>query len=150
MSGFSQNISKPRILKDSTGLTLFAFNETQVNIIIKSLKENGVNKKVINELENKINLMKEDIFLLNSVNDTLNSKNKKILEIKINLQQEVSIQKKIIDNLNKNNTDYELKVSELNTKIIEYVDKIKRKNRWITKLVISNVITATILVLVLL
>ena len=106
VSSFSQNISKPLIIKDSSGLILYAFNITQINTIIKTLKENDINKKVIIQLQNQIALLEEDNQLLSSENDSLKANIKNYYEIKINLDQQVLVQKKIIDSLNLNATDY--------------------------------------------
>ena len=148
VSSFSQNISKPLIIKDSSGLILYAFNITQINTIIKTLKENDINKKVIIQLQNQIALLEEDNQLLSSENDSLKANIKNYYEIKINLDQQVLVQKKIIDSLNLNATDYIDIENNYKNQISIYKQKIKRKNNTIIKLVATNVVTIVILVLV--
>lgn len=138
------------MLKDSTGLTLIAFNEEQVTIIIKELKEGKMNKRVISELEKQITLLKTSNKLLFDERDTLKAQIQTYIEIKMNLEGQVHIQQQKIDELNKNVEDY-IKIEENLKKEIEvYKGKIKRKNGWIAKLSITNAITAGILIIILL
>ena len=150
MSSFSRTISNPpRVIKDSSGATLYAFNTDQINTIIKKLKENDVNKKIIIQLQSEVALLKADNKLFSTVQDSLNQQVKTYLEIKINLEGEVSIKNNIIDSLNQNIVDYKLTDTNYNKEISDYKLKIKKKNGTIVKLVCINVATVVLLVLVL-
>lgn len=155
VSSFSQTslkeiTSKPRIIVDSTGITLTAFNEQQITYIIKELKISTLNKKVIKELEKQIELWRESNRLLTAERDTLKEQIQTYVEIKINLEGQVSIQQQKIDELNRNINDYKTIEENLKKEIEIYKDKIKRKNGWITKLAITNIVTATLLILIIL
>ncbi len=153
VSTFSQSISKeltskPKVIVDSTGITFLAFNEEQINTIIKELKKSDINKKIIIELEKKIDLMKKRDELQTKLNDSLNAQLKTFMKININLNGEISIQEKKIAELNKNIEDYKTIENNLKEEIEIYKGKIKRKNGMITKLIITNVITGVILILI--
>lgn len=150
VSAISQNISKPIIIKDSLGITLLAFNEKQVDIIIKSMKDAEFSNKVIVELQKKIKLENDRYNLIKSENDTLKKNIQSYTEIKINLEQQISIKTKIIDELNKNILDYTTIGDNLNKEIIIYKEKIKTKNRKIITLLTTNIITLTLTLTILL
>ncbi len=129
---------------------MLAFNESQVNDIIKGLKENNINKKLIKELENQIGLLKTNNDLLLSERDTLKTQIKTFIEIKINLDQQVSIKQQKIEELESIVGKYKNIETNLITEVSLLKEKIKKKNRWIGKLVTTNIITGAILLLILL
>jgi hypothetical protein len=147
VSAISQNISKPIIIKDSLGITLIAFNEKQVDIIIKTMKDAEFSNKVIVELQKKIKLENDRYNLTKNENDTLKKNIQTYIEIKLNLEQQISIKTKIIDELNKNIIDYNKIEENLNKEILIYKERIKTKNRKIITLLTTNIITLTILIL---
>ena len=154
VSAFSQTTllktNKPIIIKDSTGITLLAFTPKQVNVIIKSLKNGDMNKDIITDLQKELFLSKLNNTLFKSVNDSLNKQISSYIEIKINLEQQVSVKQKINEDLNKNVSDYILIEDNLNKEINIYKQTIKRKNRTILKLAITNIITLGLLLFVIL
>jgi uncharacterized coiled-coil protein SlyX len=141
--------TKPKIITDSSGLTLIAFNEEQITYIIKEFKTSSINKKLIKELENQIILWKKSNRLLTNERDTLKKQIKTYIEIKINLEGQIYIQEQKIDELSKNLEDYKTIENNLNIEIKTYKGKIKRKNGWITKLIITNIITTSLLIFIL-
>jgi chromosome segregation ATPase len=150
VSTFSQTISKPIVLKDSTGITLLAFNEEQVITIIKSLKENNINKKLIKELENQIGLLRTNNNLLLTERDTLKEQIKTFIEVKITLKEQVSVKQQKIEELESIIANYQEIETNLNTEVALLKDKIKKKNGWIGKLITTNIITGAILIFILL
>ena len=107
-----------------------------------------MNKKIVKELEKQINLLKSSNKLLLAERDTLKNQIDTYIEIKINLEQEVSVQQKIVEDLNKNIEDYVLIESNLRAEIEGYKQKIKHKNGTITKLIITNIVTVAIIVVI--
>ncbi len=127
-----------------------AFDEEQLNFIIKGLKEGGIDKKVVKELEKQAKLLKASNALLRTEVDTLKKQISTYIEIKINLEEQVSVKEQKIENLSKNIEDYILIENNLNEIIDGYKQKIKRKNGWIIKLVGTNVVTVGIILLIIL
>lgn len=144
---FSQNFSKPRIIKDSIGVTLYAFDENQINYIIKKLKEENLNNRLVNEMQKEINLLKLDNNTYKNLSDSLNTQIKTYTEIKINYDGQIQVYKKEIDILNKNIEDYKEIDNNFKEEIVDLKLKLKKKNGWIVKLVATNIITATLLIL---
>jgi hypothetical protein len=125
IASFSQSIYK---VKNDT---LLCFNKEQLKIIVNDLKQNNYNELLISELESKY-------ILLDSLNNVY-------LEIIINRDKKITIQEKIITDLNSNIEDYK----NLNIETEEkFKQKIKNKNNTIIKLVITNIITVAILLIV--
>ena len=120
-----------QIISEQDNIKLLCFNKEQLNIILKDLKENNYNKLLIRELETKY-------IQLDSLNNTY-------LEIIINRDNQISIQEKIITDLNLNIEDYKKINSE---QIKEFKKKIRKKNNTIIKLTITNIITVAILLIV--
>jgi hypothetical protein len=114
-------------------ITLLAFNKEQLNVIVRALKENDYNKELIAELETKIGL-------LDSLNNTY-------LEIIINKDNQIHIQELIISNQSDNINDMNILNQE---QIKQFKNKIKKKNKLITKLIITNVITVSLLIILIL
>lgn len=126
IASFSQSIYK---VKNDT---LLCFNKEQLKIIVNDLKQNNYNELLINELESKY-------ILLDSLNNVY-------LEIIINRDKQITIQEKIISDLNSNIEDYK----KLNIQTEEkYKQKIKKKNNTIIKLGVLNIITVAILIIAL-
>lgn len=128
----SFNASSQNILTDND-ITLLAFNKEQLNVIVRALKENDYNKELIAELETKIGL-------LDSLNNTY-------LEIIINKDNQIHIQELIISNQSDNINDMNILNQE---QIKQFKNKIKKKNKLITKLIITNVITVSLLIILIL
>jgi chromosome segregation ATPase len=115
----------------------------------QEFKTSSINKKLIKELENQIILWKKSNRLLTNERDTLKKQIKTYIEIKINLEGQIYIQEQKIDELSKNLEDYKTIENNLNIEIKTYKGKIKRKNGWITKLIITNIITTSLLIFIL-
>ena len=147
MSSFSKDISKPIVLKDSTGVTLIAFTEEHVNIIIKGLKEGGLNKKLVSELENKVSLLKYNNNLLLEKSDSLKKQIDTYIEIKINLKSQISVQEKSIEIYKANIEDYKKIESNLTTVVDNLNHKVVRKNKWIVRLALTNTLTVVLLII---
>lgn len=111
------------------------------------MKEAEFSNKVIVELQKQIKLENIRYNLIKSENDTLKKNIQNYIEIKINLEQQITIKTKIIDDLNKNISDYITIGDNLNKEILIYKEKIKTKNRKIITLLTTNIITLTILIL---
>lgn len=111
------------------------------------MKEAEFSNKVIVELQKQIKLENIRYNLIKSENDTLKKNIQNYIEIKINLEQQITIKTKIIDDLNKNISDYITIGDNLNKEILIYKEKIKTKNRKIITLLTTNIITLTILLL---
>lgn len=114
------------------------------------MKDAEFSNKVIVELQKKIKLENDRYNLIKSENDTLKKNIQSYTEIKINLEQQISIKTKIIDELNKNILDYTTIGDNLNKEIIIYKEKIKTKNRKIITLLTTNIITLTLTLTILL
>ncbi len=143
---FSQTISKPRIIKDSSGVKMYAFDEKQVDILIKGLIKYKDGQKMVNELNKQLLLFKQKNTLFSQTNDTLKSNIKKCLEITINQKNEISIKEAVITDLNKNIEDYKQIIKNKTSEVDIYVQKVKKKNRLITKLIVTNAITGGLLI----
>lgn len=153
MSSFSQNsleIPKPIIQKDSSGITLIAFDKEGIDIIIKTLKEQNINKKIINQLEKKSTSLYNKNKIYKEKIDSLNKNIENYIQITINNKQEVELYEKKIENLEQNIIDYEKQKTNMSIIIKDYKNKIKRKNGHIYKLIGTNIVTATLLIIVLL
>jgi len=163
VSIFSQNISKvsiedssgntiikvnnikiisPLIIKDSSKITLIAFNEKQSNEIIKSLKLNKFNKSSIKELQKQIILLNNKNKLEKQIIDSLNTQINKYIEITITYDEQIHIKEQQISNLEKNLTDSKTIETNLNQTI---KDITKRKNKTIVKLYTTNIISIGII-----
>ena len=159
VSSFSQTTSLSidntdvniRVIKeDSTGITLIAFDSSQINQIIRDLKEIGWNKKEIKTLEMQVNSLK---YLNNKHKqkaDTLEKKVEKYVEITINHENIISLKEKEIIKLEENIEDY--KVLDTNNEKIkeEYLNTIKTLRKRMIILIGTNVLTFAILVLIIL
>ncbi len=106
-----------------------------------------MNKKVIKEIEKQLKLLKQQNMFLKSENDSLKAQVQTYIEIKLGLENQVSLKVKENDNLNKNIIDASTIENNLNKEIEIYKQKIKRKNGWIIKLTASNIITVGLLAL---
>ncbi len=111
------------------------------------MKDAEFSNKVIVELQKKIKLENDRYNLTKNENDTLKKNIQTYIEIKLNLEQQISIKTKIIDELNKNIIDYNKIEENLNKEILIYKERIKTKNRKIITLLTTNIITLTILIL---
>lgn len=137
-SSFSQEKNttlQPLLLKDSTGITLYAFNKQQVKVLAKAIEINDILEDRVFLLENRIVILEEKVNTKDSVNQ--------YLENRLGFYYRISAVK---DSINENNTHI----------ITEYVSvkdgletKIKKKNRTIITLLGTNAITVLLIVLIL-
>jgi len=121
---FSQTISKKDnfLLLKYDNKTYYCFDEKQSNKIIKDIKSNEFNIKIIDELKNNNLLLEEKDSLNNNIIDSLLEQKKSYIELNI-----------VNENV--------IKLKEKDIKIL------KRKN---TKLIISNISSIAIILLLIL
>lgn len=144
ISSFSQTTIK--VIKDSTGTTMFAFDKDQLNKIVKDLKSLEHNKTLVNAYDNKIKLLKEQVKYLQESNTVLTNNNNSYIAIKIKSDAQLEIQrltieeyKKIIDSHKGIETTYQSEIEILKS-------KLGKRNRQIFQLLAIDVVILGIFV----
>jgi DNA-binding transcriptional MerR regulator len=153
VSAFSQTTLKqdyaPKVIRDSTGVTFFAFDSLQTTELIKGLKEVGWSKKQIKALEKQLGNIKWKSKKQGEKITKLENQVDSYIEIEINLKKQVAVKQKKIEELELNITDLETINNNLSTIKEEYEKKIKKLNKQKVLLIGTNVATLVLLILTL-
>jgi septal ring factor EnvC (AmiA/AmiB activator) len=151
VSGFSQTTSvqgyAPKVIKDSTGVTFFAFDSLQTTELIKGLKDVGWSKKQIKALEKQLKNVKWKSKKQGEQISELEKKVDYYIEIEMNLQKQVKVKQKKIEDLERNVEDLETINKNLSTIKEQYESQIKKLKRRNLILVGTNAITIIVLLL---
>jgi len=159
---FSQNgsmkekdyINSPKILIDSSGVELLAFTREDLDIIQKELKLAGLNNKKIKQLSKKINLLNDKLISYKELTDSLESQYNKCITITLDKNAIINVNEIQIDLLKEQIENYknikqndDVIKNNLKITIDTIENKVKRKNKMIFGLTVTNILTATILIL---
>lgn len=141
---FSQtdDITPDKILKDTlTGKTYWSWETAKAKEIAKDLEEGLINAEKVNALEKKVVLMTDRSKMCDVINDSLKLENVKANEIIVKQNQIIENDKVIIsdnEDINKKN----------NETIQKQETKIAKKNGTIKTLIITNIVTAVMVVMI--
>ena len=153
VSAFSQTTSEqdyaPKVIRDSTGVTFFAFDSLQTIELIKGLKDVGWSKKQIRALEKQLGNVKWKSKKQGKKIVELENQVVSYVEIEINLKKQVDVKQKKIEELELNVSDLETINGNLSTIKDEYENKIKKLNKQKVLLIGANVATLVLLILTL-
>lgn len=147
MTSFSQSFSNPKIIADSNGVEMLAFNTQQLDIIKQEILLSGLNKKRIRELNKKINLLLKKNDTYSALSDSLQEQYNTCIQISINKDGMIEVREKQIEDLKNAITDYqdiitnnEIVKENMQVIIDNLKMKIKKKNMTITGLLIIDII----------
>ena len=154
ISSFSQTLSSPKAIVDSNGVEMLAFTTDQLDIIKRTLVVAGLDKKRVRELDKKIGFLNAKIKTQNEIIDSLDEQYATCVQITVNKDGMIEAKEKQVKDLNNAIEDY-LNVIENDDQIKnEYKDiiqalkdKIKKKNRTITGLIVIDIIIIAIVIL---
>jgi len=147
-------INSPKILIDSSGVELLAFTREDLDIIQKELKLAGLNNKKIKQLSKKINLLNDKLISYKELTDSLESQYNKCITITLDKNAIINVNEIQIDLLKEQIENYknikqndDVIKNNLKITIDTIENKVKRKNKMIFGLTVTNILTATILIL---